>query len=47
MRNLHKMSSTYLFHYLGGFTADVMALRSNDSIYELATMGLTGDPMET
>ena len=40
-----KVSSTYLFHNLGGFTADVMALCSKDSIYKLATMGLTGDPM--
>ena len=40
-----KVSSTYLFHILGGFTADGMALCSNDSIYKLATMRVTGDPM--
>ena len=40
-----KVSSKYLVHIKGGFTAFVMALCSNDSIYKLATMGLTGDPM--
>ena len=40
-----KVSSTYRFHILGGFTAVVMALCSNDSINKLATIGLTGDPM--
>ena len=38
-------SSTYLFHDLGGFTADVKALCSRDSTYKLSTIGLTGDPM--
>ena len=34
-----KVSYKYLFHNLGGFTADVMALCSNDSINKLPTMG--------
>ena len=40
-----KVSSTYLFNILERFTADVMALCSNDSIYKLATMRLKGSPM--
>ena len=42
--NMTKVSSTHLFHNLGGFTADVMALYS---IHKLSTMELTGDPMAT
>ena len=40
-----KVSSTYLFHNLWGFTADVRALCSKDSIYKFATIGLTRDPI--
>ena len=40
-----KVSSTYLFHILRGFTAVVMALFSNESIYKLATIGCIADPM--
>ena len=40
-----KVSSTYIFHSLGGFTADVRTLCSKDSIYKFSTKGLTGDPI--
>ena len=39
------VSSTNLFHHLGGFTAVVRALSSKNSIYKLDTTGLTGDPI--
>ena len=42
-----KVSSTNLFHNLGGFTADVRALCSKDSIFKFAAIGLTGDPIAT
>ena len=38
--SMTKVSSTYLFHILGAFTAVVMALYSNDSIYKYATLGV-------
>ena len=40
-----KVSSSYLFHNLGGFTTHVRVLCSKDSIYKFATIGLTGDPI--
>ena len=40
-----KVSSTYLFHILGDFSAVVMALCSKAAVEMLAIIGLTGDPM--
>ena len=40
-----KVSSTYLPQYLGGLGAVLGAFCSKYSIYRLATMGLTGEPM--
>ena len=43
--SMTKVSSTYLLHNLGGFTADVRALCSNNFMYKFATTGLPGDPI--
>ena len=40
-----KVSSTYLYHTLGGYVAVLMAYISNSSMKRLATMGLMGEPM--
>ena len=42
-----KVSSTYLFLNLGGFTIDVRVLCSKYSINKFATKGLTGDLIVT
>ena len=42
--NMTKVSSTYIPHNLGGFTADVRALCSRTFMYKFTTIGLTGDP---
>ena len=39
-----QVSSTYLFHILGGFLAVQMAFTSKSSMKRLATMVLMGDP---
>ena len=40
-----KVSSTYLFHILGGCSTVLMALSSKASIQMFVTIGLTGDPI--
>ena len=42
--NMTNVSSICLFYHLGGFTVVVRALSSKNSMYILATTGLTGDP---
>ena len=40
-----QVSSTNLYHNLGGWEADLRASPSKCSMYRLATIGLTGDPI--
>ena len=40
-----QVSSTYLFHILGGHWAVLMAFTSKSSMKRVATMGLMGDPV--
>ena len=42
-----KVSSTNLYHRVGGLGAVLRALVSNSSMYMLAMMGLRGDPIAT
>ena len=43
--SMTKLSSTYIFHNPGGFTADVEDLYLNYTIYKFATTGHAGDPI--